>query len=463
MIVQLARWEPDNPFFWQTEGERVARRNLAVSVAALVLAFAVWMMWSTLAALLPHAGFRFTTSQLFWLVAAPGLAGATLRFLFAFAVPLVGGRTWTVLSTLLLLVPTVGFAVAVRDPGTAYPTFLLLALACGIGGGNFASSMANISFFYPAERKGTALGTNAGLGNLGVPLAQFALPLVVASALFGAVGGAPQSWHDGTAVQSVWLQNAGLVFVLPILVVAALAWRWMDDLAPVRASIDEQAAVVARPDTWLLAWLYLGSFGSFIGFAAGFPLLVTTDFAGVEVAGYAFAGPLAAALMRPLGGWLADRAGGGRVALACFAAMGAAVAGLIALAGPGARLAPFLALFGVLFVASGIGNGAVFQLIPAVFAARRRAQAPRGSGAGDDTRAAAVEGAAALGFASAIAALGAFVIPKAYGTAVELTGATTAALWLFLLFYVSCVAVTWRHYLQPASPVAPPAPRAPQR
>jgi NNP family nitrate/nitrite transporter-like MFS transporter len=463
MIVQLARWEPDNPFFWQTEGERVARRNLAVSVAALVLAFAVWMMWSTLAALLPHAGFRFTTSQLFWLVAAPGLAGATLRFLFAFAVPLVGGRTWTVLSTLLLLVPTVGFAVAVRDPGTAYPTFLLLALACGIGGGNFASSMANISFFYPAERKGTALGTNAGLGNLGVPLAQFALPLVVASALFGAVGGAPQPWHDGTAAQLVWLQNAGLAFVLPILVVAALAWRWMDDLAPIRASIDEQAAVVARPDTWLLAWLYLGSFGSFIGFAAGFPLLVTTDFAGVDVAGFAFAGPLAAALMRPLGGWLADRAGGGRVALACFAAMGAAVAGLIALAGPGARLAPFLALFGVLFVASGIGNGAVFQLIPAVFAARRRAQAPHGSGTGEVARAAAVEGAAALGFASAIAALGAFVIPKAYGTAVELTGATTAALWLFLLFYVSCVAVTWRHYLRPASPVAPPAPRAPQR
>jgi NNP family nitrate/nitrite transporter-like MFS transporter len=151
------------------------------------------------------------------------------------------------------------------------------------------------------------------------------------------------------------------------------------------------------------------------------------------------------------------------VALACFAAMGAAVAGLIALAGPGARLAPFLALFGVLFVASGIGNGAVFQLIPAVFAARRRAQAPHGSGTGEVARAAAVEGAAALGFASAIAALGAFVIPKAYGTAVELTGATTAALWLFLLFYVSCVAVTWRHYLRPASPVAPPAPRAPQR
>jgi len=453
MAAQLTYWEPEDRSFWDREGARVARRNLAVSVPALILAFAVWMVWSVAVVNLPHIGFRFSTNQLFWLAAAPGLAGGTLRFLFAFVVPLVGGRTWTALSTAALLLPTVGFGLAVQDPSTGYPTFLALALAAGVGGGNFASSMANISFFYPAERKGTALGTNAGLGNLGVSLAQLLVPLVIGGALFGGtLLGGPQVWSDGQASREVWLQHAGFVWVPAIVIVAVLAWVRMDDILPLRASIEDQAVIVARRDTWLLSWLYLGTFGSFIGFAAGFPLIVETEFANVDATPYVFAGPLAAALARPLGGWLADRLGGAGVALASFAAMAAAVAGLLASGGAAGGLGGFLALFAILFVASGVGNGAVFQLIPAVFAGRRlRTAAPDLPAQGRAAREGALEGAAALGFASAIAAFGGFFIPKAYGTAVALTGGTAAALWMFLLFYASCIAVTWLFYLRPAA------------
>src|SRR5512139_3044473 len=187
MAAPLAHWQPEDRAFWAREGARVARRNLAVSATALTLSFAVWMLWSVVVVMLPHVGFRFSTGQMFWLAAAPGLAGGTLRLFFAFFVPIFGGRTWTALSTLLLLVPTVGLALAVQDPSTGYPTLLALALAAGVGGGNFASSMSNISFFFPAERQGTALGLNAGLGNLGVGLAQLVVPLAVGVALFGAL------------------------------------------------------------------------------------------------------------------------------------------------------------------------------------------------------------------------------------------------------------------------------------
>src|SRR5512139_144457 len=255
MNMLLTRWEPDNRLFWEEEGSRIARRNLALSVPALVLSFAVWMLWSAVVVYLPHAGFRFTTSQLFWLVALPGLAGGTLRLFFAFMVPVVGGRTWTTLSTALLLVPALGTAFAVQDPTTSYPQFLLLALAAGVGGGNFASSMANLSFFYPTASKGAALGLNAGLGNLGVGLAQLVVPLVIGGAVFGALSGAPQHLIGGTEERDIWLQNAGYVWVPFILLAAAAAWYGMDDIAAMRGSFAEQAVVFVRPHTWLLSWL----------------------------------------------------------------------------------------------------------------------------------------------------------------------------------------------------------------
>ncbi len=341
MSPQLAYWEPEDRQFWAREGAQVARRNLLVSIPALMLSFAVWMVWSVVVVQLPHIGFRFTPNQLFWLAALPGLAGGTLRLFFSFMVPMFGGRTWTALSTVALLIPAIGLGVAVQDPATSYPTFLGLALLAGIGGGNFASSMANISFFFPIERKGTALGWNAGLGNLGVGLAQLVVPLAIGAAAFGALGGAPQTWSDGAGTREVWLQNAGYVWV-PLIVVAALAaWFAMDDLAPMRASVADQAVIFVRRHTWLMAWLYLGTFGSFIGFAAGFPLVAQTEFAGVDVTWYAFVGPLLAALARPAGGVLADRYGGARVALASFIAMALVIVLLLAVCarrGRGRRL-----------------------------------------------------------------------------------------------------------------------------
>ena len=442
MAAPLARWEPDDRAFWVREGSRVARRNLAVSAAALTLSFAVWMMWSVVVVMLPHAGFRFSTGQMFWLAAAPGLAGGALRLLFAFFVPIFGGRSWTAISTLLLLLPAVGLGLVVQDPATGFPTMLALALLAGIGGGNFASSMSNISFFYPSDRQGTALGLNAGLGNLGVSLAQAVVPLAVGAAIFGPLGGGPQAHTGDAAGAAVWLQNAGFVWVPAILVVAWLAWRYMDDLEEVRASLGEQADVVLRRDTWILAWLYLGTFGSYIGFAAGFPLVAEIEFAGADATAYAFAGPLVAALARPAGGWLADRRGGAPVAIGCFAAMAAVVA-LLLVAAP--SYGGFLLAFAVLFVASGVGNGAVFQLFPRVFADQRAAGGHGGA------RASSLEAAAALGVASGIAAFGGFFIPKAYGTAVALAGDTRPALALFLLFYLSCIAVAWRSYARPGA------------
>ena len=449
MATHIPRWDPDDRSFWSRTGARVARRNLLASMPALVLAFAVWMLWSSLVVHLPAAGFRLTQNQLFWLAAAPGLAGGTLRLLFAFMVPMFGGRTWTTVSTVALLLPTIGLGVVLQDPATGFPTLLLLSLAAGIGGGNFASSMANISFLFPAGSKGSALGWNAGIGNLGVGLAQIVVPLVIGGALFGALAGPPQFAGHGGSARSVWLQNAGFVWVPFIVVAAYAAWRRMDDLDAMRASVAEQAVVFVRADTWRLAWLYLGSFGSFIGFSAGFPLVAELEYGGSGIGSYAFFGPLLAAVARPAGGWFADQYGGDRVALASFVALALVLLAMLvsndgAATGFGAPM--FVALFALVFTASGLGNGAVAQMIPAVFerAARRSgatvAPGPLGRGA--------LEGAAALGLASGVAAFGGFFIPKAYGTAFATTGSPAAALVSFVVFYVSCIAVTWWYYVR---------------
>ena len=452
MAPHIVYWEPEDRAFWDREGARVARRNLLVSAPALVVAFAVWMVWSVVVVHLPRIGFHFTPNQLFWLAALPGLAGGTLRLFFSFMVPMFGGRKWTTLSTAALLVPAIGLGLAVRDPSTGYPTFLLLSLAAGIGGGNFASSMANISFFYPAERKGEALGWNAGIGNLGVSLAQVVIPLATGAAIFGALGGAPQTWADGAGTRQIWLQNAGFVWV-PLIVLAALAaWLRMDDLEPVCASAADQAVVFVRPHTWILAWLYLGSFGSFIGLAAGLPLVAELEFAGADLTPYVFVGPLLAALARPAGGWFADQLGGARVALASFAVMAAVVLALLARSADGRMggdVGAFVGFYTLLFVGSGMANGAVSQLIPAVFIAGARRRQGRGAGAESRAlREGTLEGAAALGLASAIAAFGGFFIPKAFGTAVAITGGTAAALYPFVVFYASCVVVTWWFYVR---------------
>ncbi len=449
----LSTWNPEDRAFWQASGKAVATRNLWISIPALFLSFAVWMVWSVVVVRLPEVGFPYTTDQLFWLAALPGLSGATLRIFYSFMVPIFGGRLWTVLSTASLLVPAVGIGLAVQDPGTSYETMLGLALLCGFGGGNFASSMANISFFFPKEQKGTALGLNAGLGNLGVSTMQFVVPLVITAGVFGSLGGHPQHLAKGG---DLWLQNAGYVWVPFIVVCVLAAWLGMNDIASAKASFREQAVIFRRKHNWIMCWLYVGTFGSFIGFSAGLPLLIKSQFPGVNPVKYAFLGPLVGALARPVGGWLSDKLGGARVTLWNFVAMAAAAGGVIAFLPELSKhkglhegsFVGFLAMFLLLFLTSGIGNGSTFRMIPVMFLTfhERRAEGAGPTGLAQARKDAAKESAAVIGFSSAVAAYGAFFIPRAFGISMSLTGTPVAAFAAFIAVYVSCIAITWWVY-----------------
>jgi len=443
----ITDWRPDDEGFWASAGSRVARRNLWISIPALLLAFSVWLVWSVVVAKLPAIGFAYSTNQLFWLAALPGLSGATLRIFYSFMVPIFGGRKWTALSTASLLIPALGIGFAVQNPATPYWLFVGLALLCGFGGGNFASSMANISFFYPKKAKGNALALNAGLGNAGVSVMQFVVPLVITAGVFGGLGGAPQSLSDGGRL---WLQNAGFVWVPFIALAALAAWFGMNDIASAKASFADQAVIFKRRHNWIMCVLYTGTFGSFIGYSAGFPLLATSQFPEADALRFVFLGPLVGALSRAATGWISDKFGGGRVTLATFLVMIAAAAGVLFFLGikdqPGAFWG-FFAMFMVLFFATGVGNASTFQMIPVIFRAEVPRLMPELSEA-QATRQAEKEAAATIGFTSAIAAYGAFFIPKAYGSAIDLTGAPDAALVAFIAFYAVCVVATWWFYVR---------------
>jgi NNP family nitrate/nitrite transporter-like MFS transporter len=437
-------WRPEDPVFWEKTGRAIARRNLWLSIPSLLLSFAIWMVWSVVVAKLPSVGFQYTTDELFWLAAVPGLSGATLRIFYSFMVPIVGGRLWTTLATWSLIFPALGIGMAVQNPNTPYWIFLVLALLCGFGGGNFASSMSNISFFFPKSEKGNALALNAGLGNLGVSVAQFLVPLVITAGVFGWLGGDPVTVTDGARTFPMWLQNAGYIWV-PFIVASAFAsWFGMNDIASARASFTEQSVIFQRKHNWIMCWLYTGTFGSFIGYSAGFPLLAKIQFPEVNALAFAFLGPLVGAISRSATGWIADKWGGARVTFWVFIGMTVGVAGVLYFLSAGS-FAGFFAMFLFLFFVSGIGNASTFQMIPAIM----RKEMDRLMPDADDAtrrRNSEKESAAIIGFSSAIAAYGAFFIPKGYGTSIALTGGPEAALWGFLVFYVTCIAITWWVY-----------------
>ncbi len=366
-------WRPEEPEFWEQTGRGVARRNLVWSIFAEHLGFSVWLIWSVSSAFLVATGFDFTPQQLFLLVALPNLVGSLLRLPYTFAVPRFGGRNWTMVSAALLLVPTLGFAYAVQRPDTPYWAFCLIAATAGLGGGNFASSMANINFFYPASKKGAALGLNAAGGNLGVSLIQFFLPVIVGGAgIFGIV----------TASEGgIDLERAAWVYAGLAIVATLAAYFFMDNLATAKSSPREQLQVVRKRQTWIMAFLYIGTFGSFIGYSAAMPLLIKLNFwvpepaplgTGIYFAYFAFLGALVGSATRPFGGWLADRYGGARVTLGAFGAM---VGFTLAVLWTLVQLTPnpaadpaiastnqawfpwFLAFFLCVFAATGIGNG----------------------------------------------------------------------------------------------------------
>ena len=447
----LHHWDPENPEFWERTGARIARRNLWISIISLTLSFAIWVLWSVVTVNLDKVGFRFTSNQLFWLTALPALSGATLRVFYSFMVPIFGGRRWTVISTLSLLLPAVGMGLALQDNSTSYGTLLVLAALCGLGGGNFSSSMANISFFYPKAKKGTATGLNAGIGNLGVSLAQFVVPLVISSAMVGGLTGDGLPYVEHGVEKMLWLQNAGFVWVPFIVISAILAWFGMNDIADAKASFKDQAIIFRRKHNWLMCWLYIGTFGSFIGFSAGLALLTKSQFPDVNPTQYAFLGPLVGALTRPLGGWISDRLkAGATVTLYTFLLMALAVVGVLFTLpsqGSAGNFPAFLGMFILLFALSGIGNGSTFRMIPVIFLTARSLDAEKTPEA---QRQAVVQGnkeaSAVLGFSGAVGAYGGFFIPKSFGTSLDMTGSVDMALYAFIVFYLSCMVVTWWFY-----------------
>ncbi|GAA4121631.1 MFS transporter [Nocardioides fonticola] len=452
-------WQPEDAAFWESTGRPIARRNLVWSIFAEHLGFSVWLIWSVSSAFLLAQGFTFTPQQLFLLVAIPNLVGSLLRVPYTFAVPAFGGRNWTMVSAALLLIPTLLFAWAVQNPDTPYWAFCLIAATAGFGGGNFASSMANINFFYPAAKKGAALGLNAAGGNLGVSLIQLLLPVIVGGAgIFGLVKASSGGIH---------LERAAYVYAALAIVATAAAYFFMDNLGTAKSTPREQLRIVREPHTWIMAVLYIGTFGSFIGYSAAMPLLIKLNFwvpepaplgTGVFFAYYAFLGAGVGSITRPFGGWLADRFGGAKVTLAAFAGMVVFTLAVLwtltqlqsnPTADPAIALdnkswfPVFLGFFLCIFACTGIGNGSTYKMIPTIF--RHRAE-ETGLPASEGTKRAS----AAIGVIGAVGAIGGFLIPIAFSSpwVDNPLSATKGAFTVFTAYYVVCAAVTYGVYLR---------------
>ncbi len=421
----IEHWDPEDASFWQSTGRSVARRNLAFSVFAEFLGFCVWALWSVVVPLLPAAGFPLTLNQQFWLIAVPSLVGATIRIPYTFAVPAFGGRNWTIISSLLLLLPASALAFIVTRPETPFGVLLACAALAGFGGGNFASSMTNISFFFPEAEKGKALGLNAAGGNLGTGIVQMVVPAVIA---IGA---------------GVHLERAGLIFIPLALLSAIAAWRWMDNLTGIKADYKSFALATKNPHTWVISFLYIGTFGSFIGYAGAFPTLLKTQFPTAPL-GLAFIGALIGALTRPLGGMVADRFGGARVTIASFVVL--TVGALAAIEGLQAKSFPlFFGAFLVLFCGAGIGNGATYRMIPAVF---------RAGVSAEGLPAARKAAAGCIGIAGAVGAYGGFFIPRGFAMAKETYGSLVPALYVFVAAYVLMALTVYAVYQRRGSALA---------
>lgn len=428
----LTDWHPEDAAFWERSGRRVARRNLVFSILAEHVGFSIWSLWSVLVLFLtPAYGFSHDPKQAaaekFLLTTLPTALGAVLRLPYTLAVARFGGRNWTVISALLLLVPTVAAAFVVK-PGVSYETLLIVAGLAGVGGGNFASSMANINSFYPQRLKGMALGLNAGGGNVGVAAVQLVGLIVLATA--------------GKAHPRILLG-----IYIPLIVLAALgAALFMDNIAQVRNDRRALRDAAREPHAWVISLLYIGTFGSFIGFGFAFGQVLQNQFGAhfltagkvdpVQIAYLTFLGPLVGSLIRPVGGWLADRVGGAVTTFWNFLAMAGAAA-VVLVASLQKSLPLFFVGFVALFVLSGVGNGSTYKMIPAVFGlkvgepedARRRANA-------------------VIGIAGAIGAFGGVLVNVAFRQSFLSYGTGTGAYLVFLGYYLLCAVITWVVYLR---------------
>ncbi|MGL6159038.1 antiporter [Microbulbifer sp.] len=526
-------WSPENSQFWQSRGSKIASRNLWISIPSLLAGFAVWLYWGIITVQMLNLGFPIAKSELFTLTAIAGLTGATLRIPSSFFIRLCGGRNTIVFTTALLIIPALGAGIALQDRDTPLWIFQLLALLSGLGGGNFASSMSNISFFFPREKQGLALGLNAGLGNFGVTTMQILVPLFMTFGAFGAMGGDPMTLvsSSGTLIGKIpagspaWIQNAGFLWLLILVPLVLAGWFGMNNIrteevspdignpasafgrmtlmlgigfltavvglwlllpesangsgwgvpkeivlvfvifgtvyglkllpGEIRSSLNRQYRIFNHKHTWVMSVIYTMTFGSFIGYSAAFPLAIkvifgyshvavdgvmthsTVNVNGPSALMYAWMGPFIGALIRPVGGWIADRIGGALVTQVCALVMVVSALGVsyymeaaYASATPEEYFVPFFLLFLVLFAATGIGNGSTFRTIAMVFPKEQAGPV--------------------LGWTSAVAAYGAFYIPKVFGEQIKAT-TPEYALVGFAVFYALCLVINYWYYLRKGS------------
>ncbi|MET9323144.1 nitrate/nitrite transporter [Streptomyces sp. NPDC003038] len=426
-------WDAEDEQYWERGGKRIARRNLFLSVASEHIGFSVWSMWSVLVLFMtPEIGLGFAPDEKFLLVVTPTLVGALLRPPYSWAVTRFGGRNWTVFASSILLIPAVATVYFIQQPGTPLWVFLLISALGGVGGGNFASSMTNITSFFPHRHQGWALGLNAGGGNLGVAAVQLLGLLVIST-----VGDTHPAY-----VAAVYL---------PLIVfISLLCAMKMDNIATVRTEPGVQRQALAHRDTWWISLLYIGTFGSFIGYGFAFGLVLQTQFGStpLQAASYTFLGPLLGSFARPFGGWLADKFGGARVTLLIFGGMGAGT-GVLLIASAQHSLPIFIAGFTALFVLSGIGNGSTYKLIPTAFARDAEARIVAGSDATSAFATARRMSGAAIGIAGAVGALGGVAINLAFrGAYSGGAGNGTPAFLSFLGYYAVCAVVTWVVYVR---------------
>ncbi len=420
----LEEWEPEDETFWESKGKSIAWSTLTITTANLTMAFVVWFVVSALVVRLAKIGYDFSTTQLFWLAAMPGLSAGTLRIIHTFLIPVYGTRKVVSISTAALLLPLIGWYFAVQDPGTPYWLFMILAFLAGLGGGNFSSFMPSTSLFFPKRLQGTALGLQAGIGNFGVSLVQFVTPWVIGFALVGSI----QTTDKG---KDIWLQNAVLIWIPLVAFLAIVAWLRLSSV-PVRANVREQTDIFRDKHTWLMTSLYVMTFGSFAGFAATFPLMIKEVYGGFDDAPdplrYAFLGPLVGSLARVVAGPLADRFGGSRLTQISGVGLFFSAIGVVFFLEPDSTgqfkwfVLTMLAVFGF----AGMGNASTFKQIPMIFP-------PRQAGG-------------VIGWTAAIAAYGPFVFAVLIAAVISSYGSPIPFFIGIAVFYAINIGINWWYY-----------------
>lgn len=449
---RIAEWNPEDTAAWRAGNDKIARRNLLCTVAGDHAAFSIWSLWSVMTLFMPASVYGFTASDKLLLGAVATLVGGCARIPYTLGIAKYGGRNWTVFSALVLLIPTGGTIVLLANPGLPLWPYVVCAALTGLGGGNYAASLANVNAFYPQRLKGWALALNAGGGNLGVAVIQLVGLLVLATA-----------GHEAP----YWVCAVYLVLLAIVAIAAAL---FMDNLDHGIEANTMRSILFVR-HTWVISLLYICTFGSWIGFAFAFGEVLQVNFeaggesikhASLHAAQIAFIGPLLGSLARIYGGRLADRVGGSRVTLWVLGGM-ILGAGLLVgistlddnhLSTSNTTLVGYAVGFISLFILAGMGNGSVFKLIPSVFEARSRALDVSEAERRHWSR--AMSGSL-IGFCAAVGALGGVGINLALRESYLRSGTETSAYWMFLASYVIAALLTWMMYVRrPSSAAAVP-------